>query len=177
MKSQIFTRRHGEHKENLLKMKGFSRCDFVALCEIKGFYEIVNISICAMLMAVLVSGCAVGPNYSKPEVKVPATFHEAKDTGTPDELVRWWTVFNDPMLNSLVEKAVKSNHDLRLAEARIKEVRALFGATDSDRWPKLNASGSYSKNRGSENTFQNKKPALAGLSMISSRPGSMLRGR
>src|SRR3972149_472886 len=85
------------------------------------------------------------------------------DTGTPDELVRWWTVFNDPMLNSLVEKAVISNHDLRLAETRFKEVRALYGAAESGYWPQLNATASYSRNRGSENTFQNKKSGAGGV--------------
>lgn len=126
----------------------------------------LRISAFTLLLAAGAGGCAVGPNYSKPEIKVPPAFGEANYSGAaekPDELVGWWTTFNDPVLNSLVEKAVKSNLDLRLAESRIKEVRALRGATDSDRWPQLSASGSYSNNRGSENTFLGKRGGTGGV--------------
>ena len=55
------------------------------------------------------------------------------------------------MLNSLVERAVRSNLDLRLAEARIREARASRVVTASGAWPTLNVSGSYTRNRASEN--------------------------
>jgi outer membrane protein, multidrug efflux system len=101
-------------------------------------------------------GCSVGPNYKKPEVKVASEWAEAKQSGVdarPAELARWWTSFNDPLLNSLVERAVGSNLDLRQAEARIREARALRAVTASGEWPTLDVSGSYSRSRASENAF------------------------
>ena len=61
--------------------------------------------------------------------------------------------FNDPLLDSLVERAVKSNLDLRLAEARIREARASRVVTASGAWPTVDVSGSYTRNRSSENAF------------------------
>jgi len=102
----------------------------------------------------LAGGCAVGPNYQKPDLPVPADWQEAQQKGVDGrsaELARWWSTFNDPLLDSLVERAVRSNLDLRLAEARIREARASRVVTASDAWPKLNVSSSYTRNRASEN--------------------------
>ena len=71
----------------------------------------------------------------------------------PAELARWWTEFNDPLLNSLVERAVKSSLDLYLAQARIREARAVLGVTEAGAWPASNASAAYSRSRTSENSF------------------------
>jgi NodT family efflux transporter outer membrane factor (OMF) lipoprotein len=92
----------------------------------------------------------------KPEVKVASEWAEAKQSGVdarPAELARWWTSFNDPLLNSLVERAVGSNLDLRQAEARIREARALRAVTASGEWPTLDVATSYTRNRSSENAF------------------------
>jgi NodT family efflux transporter outer membrane factor (OMF) lipoprotein len=68
-------------------------------------------------------------------------------------LSRWWTEFNDPMLNSVVERAVEANLDLAVAGARIREARAVLGFTGADLWPSLDMSGHYSRIRTSENAF------------------------
>ena len=102
------------------------------------------------------AGCTVGPNYQEPQLPVPAGWQEGQQKGVDvksAELARWWAKFNDPLLNSLVERAVKSNLDLRLAEARIREARASRVVAASAAWPALNVSGSYSRNRASENAF------------------------
>ena len=102
----------------------------------------------------LAAGCTVGPNYQKPDLPVPAGWQEAQQKGVDArsaELARWWSTFNDPLLNSLVERAVRSNLDLRLAEARIREARASRIVTASGAWPTLNVSGSYTRNRSSAN--------------------------
>jgi multidrug efflux system outer membrane protein len=104
----------------------------------------------------LAGGCSVGPNYERPDVPVPAAWTEAQQKGVAAraiELTRWWTKFNDPLLDSLVERAAKSNLDLRLAEARIREARASRVVTASGAWPTLDVSGSYTRNRSSENAF------------------------
>jgi NodT family efflux transporter outer membrane factor (OMF) lipoprotein len=102
----------------------------------------------------LAAGCAVGPDYKPPEVSAPAGWQEGAqrgvDTQTAD-MAGWWKTFNDPLLDSLVVRAIQSNLDLRIAEARIRESRALIDVTSAGLWPSLNASGSYSRNRVSQN--------------------------
>jgi NodT family efflux transporter outer membrane factor (OMF) lipoprotein len=104
----------------------------------------------------LFAGCSVGPDYREPKLAVPASWQEAQQKGVeirPVEMTRWWTTFNDPLLNSLVERAVQSNFDLRIAEARIREARASRTVVAAGAWPTVDVSGSYSRNRTSENSL------------------------
>src|SRR6266511_3966263 len=113
-------------------------------------------SITSATALVLLAGCAVGPDYREPKLAMPAGWQEGQQKGVvfrPRELTEWWTSFNDALLNSLVERAVKSNLDLRIAEARIREARASRAVTASGLWPTLDVSGSYSRNRSSENAL------------------------
>ena len=66
------------------------------------------------------AGCAVGPNYHPPTPAIPASFDGSKQA----DVRRWWETFNDSQLNSLIDRATKSNLDVRLAEARVREARA-----------------------------------------------------
>src|SRR5512145_3194699 len=91
-------------------------------------------------ISVSLAGCSVGPNYKEPSFGAPAAWNEAQQKGVDTragELARWWTVFEDPLLNSLVERAVQSNLDLRVAEARIREARAVRAAATAGLWPAL----------------------------------------
>jgi len=67
-------------------------------------------------------------------------------------LERWWTSFNDPLLTSMIEKAVKGNKDLKQSEAKLKEARAQRDMAISDRFPTISASGSASRRRSSGET-------------------------
>ncbi len=110
----------------------------------------------ALVASLWFGGCAVGPNYQEPKLSTPAGWQEAAQPGVevrPAELARWWTSFNDPLLDSLVERAVTSNLDLRIAEARIREARAARALAVSGLWPTLDVSAAYSRNRSSENAF------------------------
>jgi NodT family efflux transporter outer membrane factor (OMF) lipoprotein len=111
--------------------------------------------ICSLSLGVLlVSGCSVGPNYRRPDDVLAASWLEAQraefDT-QPATLVNWWTEFNDVELNSLVERAVNSNLDIAIAEARVRESRASQLLSEAGEWPTVDLSGSYSRNRSSEN--------------------------
>jgi NodT family efflux transporter outer membrane factor (OMF) lipoprotein len=66
---------------------------------------------------------------------------------------QWWTTFQDPLLESLITRAVQANRDLRTAEARVREARALRGVTASDLGPTINVSGPYARQRVSENAL------------------------
>ncbi len=104
-----------------------------------------------LLFLVMVAGCAVGPNFKPPDMQVPAEWAGPAPLPaiTPGEkdLTRWWTVFDDQKLTSLVERAVESNLDLKLAEARIRQARAARGVAASSLGPAVGAKGSFSRNQ------------------------------
>jgi multidrug efflux system outer membrane protein len=104
----------------------------------------------------MLTGCAaVGPNYEKPQTEVPDQWSEKVPEGpiteaNPETLTRWWTLFNDPLLETLIERAVDGNKDLRIAKARIREARARRGVVGADLLPTVGTSGAYARNRTSE---------------------------
>lgn len=109
--------------------------------------KLVPVSIAAVLL--LSTGCTVGPNYHQPKVAAPARWSEplaGGETSGERPLASWWKTFNDPELDSLIKRAVASNHDLRIAEARVRESRAQYKMTSADLWPTIDASGSYMRN-------------------------------
>lgn len=103
---------------------------------------------CGFLL--LAAGCTVGPDYRSPNVSVPSSWSRQQQGETanhPAAITHWWKTFNDPMLDSLITRAVESNLDLRVAKARVREARALYGVTAADLWPSVNTSASYSRSR------------------------------
>jgi NodT family efflux transporter outer membrane factor (OMF) lipoprotein len=106
----------------------------------------------------LLAGCTVGPDYERPKTTAPPAWGQPADTSTVD-LSTWWTVFNDETLNGLIERAVRANHDLRIASGRIEESRADLGIVQGRMLPEINAGGDYSKSRVSPNAqaFSNPK--------------------
>jgi multidrug efflux system outer membrane protein len=85
-------------------------------------------ALAATLAAALAAGCAVGPDYHKPQAEVPpawqpeAPWHEAapNDTALKGE---WWQLFQDDALNPLVERALAGNQDLRVAALRLEQAQ------------------------------------------------------
>ena len=111
------------------------------------------------LLLLLLAGCAtVGPDYAPPEVSASAQWAAALGGGmTPQQtdsqtLAHWWTTLNDPILSSLIERAVAGNLDLKGARARVREARARRGITEADRFPTIDATGSARSSRSSEET-------------------------
>jgi NodT family efflux transporter outer membrane factor (OMF) lipoprotein len=102
------------------------------------------------------SGCAVGPNYHPPQVNAPAQWTSllaGGETNSPATLAGWWKNFNDANLDALMTLAVRSNLDLRLAEARVREARAERDVAIGGLWPSVDGSASYSRNRYGANEF------------------------
>jgi multidrug efflux system outer membrane protein len=105
-----------------------------------------------MILAGLLSGCLVGPNYHRPPIDTPATFRfEQKDVQNVIDTA-WWQQFQDPVLNGLIATAVKDNKDVRIAAARVEQFAAQLGTTRSQFFPQLNYSGTAQRERFSENT-------------------------
>lgn len=99
---------------------------------------------------VLLSSCAVGPNYEPPraESQAPATFL-AQDPGTDGEpvVVDWWAALRAPMLDRLVAGALAGNADLAAAEARVQQSRALVRISGAQYYPSFNADGRVSRDK------------------------------
>src|SRR5947209_3348495 len=106
------------------------------------------------ILVFLITGCTVGPNYQPPQPPVPDHFGATTRPATQHvEFAKWWTSFGDPQLDSLIDRAVANNLDLKLAAARIREARAQRAIAAADGLPSLNANGSYRRSRTSENAF------------------------
>src|SRR5258708_2598632 len=103
-----------------------------------------------VISTLLLAGCAVGPNYKRPQVAVPRQWTVAAARGTaatPIEEDDWWSSFQDPELNSLVERSAKQNLDLKLALERVQEARAARGVARSGYFPSIAGAASATRNR------------------------------
>src|SRR5260370_38067944 len=103
-----------------------------------------------VISPLLLAGCAVGPNYKRPQVAVPrqGTVAAARGTAaTPIEKDDWWSSFQDPELNSLVERSAKQNLDLKLALERVQEAPAARAVARSGYFPSIDGGASATRNR------------------------------
>jgi NodT family efflux transporter outer membrane factor (OMF) lipoprotein len=124
------------------------------------------------LIALFLGGCAVGPNYHPPQVTVPPAWSgvvrppKKSDwvaTTNVAELSQWWQNFRDPQLTALVVEALRTNLDLQLAEATLRQTRASRGIIAGGLWPGITGTAGYSRN-GVGRTFTNS--FQAGLSSV-----------
>ena len=88
---------------------------------------------------VVVTGCTVGPAYQKPAVTVPDHLYGASSVATAESLgdARWFDVFSDPALRTLIEEALRNSYDARIALARVEEARARYGIAAAARYPEV----------------------------------------
>ena len=113
----------------------------------------------AAILALLLScqGCAIGPDYTPPETPVPDAWHQALTRGLSEgkaDLQTWWQVFEDPLLESLIQRAVQGNLNLRSAVSRIQEARAVRGVAKGDWFPNIDGTGTIQKVRISEGRIE-----------------------
>jgi multidrug efflux system outer membrane protein len=102
-------------------------------------------SIATSVAAMVLAGCAVGPNYQRPVVKTPESFRAPEPLPAPQAAsladLKWWEVFKDDKLQDLIHAALAANYDLRDAVSRVQEARASLGVTRSNQFPQAGASG------------------------------------
>lgn len=106
----------------------------------------------ALVSMLLLAGCAVGPDYVRPDVAVPERFAQAAPVAPvpqPAAEVAFWRGFGDPVLTQLVEDALASNHDLRIALASYDRANALLRGARFDRYPTITAGATASTARAS----------------------------
>lgn len=90
---------------------------------------------------VVLAGCAIGPKYSRPDTAKPEVYAQAPDSTTSETdsitNLKWWEVYQDSALQSLIRIAVDSNLDLRVAIARVDEAKAILGYNQANMAPFL----------------------------------------
>ncbi|HVK56809.1 MAG TPA: efflux transporter outer membrane subunit, partial [Burkholderiales bacterium] len=105
----------------------------------------------AIVTAFLLSACAsVGPDYKRPEMELPAAWTASAEQGASAKSQRWWLVYNDPVLDGLMDEALAQNADLTTAMARVDEARALLGVARADQLPDAGILVGRSRTRSSE---------------------------
>jgi multidrug efflux system outer membrane protein len=98
--------------------------------------------------ALLSGGCTVGPNYKKPVASIPPTYRgltpeqiaNADSTSFGDQ--KWWQVYQDEQLRSLIQTAIRQNYDVRIAATRVLAAQAELGITRADQYPSVAAGAS-----------------------------------
>ncbi len=101
-----------------------------------------------VLLAVLAGCTTVGPDYERPRTELPGAFFGGKTEAyavSPD----WWSLYNDSALNELVDATRKSNVDLRLAAARVREAEAVLREAGAAYLPEVTGGYSATRNRAS----------------------------
>lgn len=90
-----------------------------------------------LVSIVLIQSCAVGPNYHRPEQNESDAFRFASKDSDSIINLKWWKIFDDPILDTLVFKALLSNKNLLIAASRVEQARANVGFTNADKGPKV----------------------------------------
>ncbi|HEY4127250.1 MAG TPA: efflux transporter outer membrane subunit [Gammaproteobacteria bacterium] len=120
-----------------------------------------------LAMEALLSACAIGPDYKRPDAQTPAAYKE-QDGWKPAAVAampgggQWWKIYGDPVLDDLEAQVEVSNQNLKAAEAAYRQAQALVDQARASYFPNLNYSLDRTRSRGSS----------ASVSSITGTPGS-----
>src|ERR1700733_11568465 len=121
---------------------------------------------CAVVLAGLLAGCAVGPDYQVPNVALPVSFlaqpavKEPASGGPSPDLWQWWRTLRDPQLNGLIERAMQNNLDLKIALDRLQQARLQLVVLGSQALPELNGSAGAGVGTGTDESKGRASQAL-----------------
>jgi len=114
-----------------------------------------------LIVALVLSGCAVGPNYHRPAVQTPPAFRGPDQSQQTEPQTAsfadlpWWQVFHDPQLQELIRTALKQNYDLQIAVERVNAARAQVGIARSNEFPQVSLDPTFSGGKTDENIKSN----------------------
>ncbi len=97
------------------------------------------------IVIVSLTGCMMGPDFQKPAIETPDHYRFADAQAETVVNLKWWELFKDPVLKSLVIAALNDNKDVRIAASRIDEAHALLGFTKADLLPRLDIEAEASR--------------------------------
>jgi len=95
----------------------------------------------AAALAMLMTSCTMGPDYERPDVITPEEFRGPMPAGESVANVPWWELYQDPVLQELIQTALEDNRSVREAFARINEFRANLRIARADRYPTVTGFG------------------------------------
>lgn len=105
----------------------------------------------AVILSLMLTGCAVGPNYKRPSVAVPDAFRASAGDApaAPASLAdtKWDALFGDDTLNQMIRTALERNFDVRIAAERVQQARAQLGITRADQFPFVDVQAQFSSVR------------------------------
>ncbi len=106
----------------------------------------------SLLITLLISGCMVGPDYKRPAAIVPTEFRGASRDAAVAEAAslgdqKWWDVFRDEQLQSLIRTAIQQNYDVRIAATHVLQAQAQLGITRSNQFPSVSAGADIAAQR------------------------------
>lgn len=105
------------------------------------------------LLATLLSGCTLGPDYRRPEIKAPATFqYEPKEAAATAD-THWWKQFGDPVLDQLIAEALAHNSNVQIAAANVEQAAAVLLQTRSQLFPAVGYGAGAGRERAREPAF------------------------
>jgi outer membrane protein, multidrug efflux system len=111
----------------------------------------------AVVLAVfLLAGCAVGPDYQRPKIETPAAFRDQTPAGAASIAdVGWWDIYRDERLKDLIRAALTEGYDVRIASARLEQVRAIAAEVHGQRFPAVGyvANADHGRNAQLGNAF------------------------
>ncbi len=97
-------------------------------------------NIAIFLLALLTAACSIGPDYVRPDLKVPEQWNVEYKAAADLANIQWWRQFNDPVLNNLIETALRENLDLKNAAAKVDQYLGALDTTRSQYFPEITAS-------------------------------------
>jgi outer membrane protein, multidrug efflux system len=103
-----------------------------------------------LAIALLITGCMVGPNYQRPVVDVPPAFRFEEKEALQAANSSWWKQFGDPVLDELIAEALTNNRNVRIAAANIEQAAGVLLQTRSPLLPQVGYNGGGTKERGTE---------------------------
>lgn len=101
----------------------------------------------SLLLTILLGGCTIGPDYSRPAATAPDTFRHTDTNRSNTNAVdaQWWKGFNDPYLSETIERALINNYDLQSSQASVNALLGKFDQAKSYLYPQINGSGSLTR--------------------------------
>ncbi len=101
-----------------------------------------------LVSAIMMEGCMVGPNFQKSNPATPSAYrYDSLEMAATDSALnlKWWDLFDDPILDTLISIGLRENKDARIAISRIEQSRAAVGITKADYWPQISYNGEVQK--------------------------------
>lgn len=109
----------------------------------------MRVKLAVPALALILTGCTMGPKYQRPVVNTPAAFRGAAEPALTESLgdTKWESIFPDEELKKLIRQALERNYDVRIAASRVVQAQAQVGIVRADQFPVINGTGSASRQK------------------------------